>query len=213
MPKRDLGQDPPADAGSRNPALVERGEHTRAALLEAAVTLIAADGWAGLTTRRVATQANVNPALVHYHFGSVAALGRLAASKAMNIVSIPALSRLLNTEDLLEGIEGAFAATIALEPADAEPRVVLEASIQALRDPTLGVQLRETLRGFRAVLERRIVAAQRAGQIADGVDAGGVAVLLAAALDGIGLHRLLDTRAELAAMAPALRALLEAPHD
>ncbi len=48
-------------------------------LAAAAVQLIAEDGWAAVTTRRVAERAGVNQGLVHYHYGSVAALRREAA--------------------------------------------------------------------------------------------------------------------------------------
>jgi AcrR family transcriptional regulator len=48
-----------------------RGEHTREALLDAAEAVLLQEGVRGITTRRVAREAGVNQALVHYHFGSV----------------------------------------------------------------------------------------------------------------------------------------------
>ena len=41
------------------------------ALLDAAERLLAEAGYAGVTTRRLAKEAGVNPGLVHYYFGSV----------------------------------------------------------------------------------------------------------------------------------------------
>lgn len=41
------------------------------AILDAAETIVAKEGYPKVTTRRLGTQAGVNPALVHYHFGSV----------------------------------------------------------------------------------------------------------------------------------------------
>ena len=44
---------------------------TRALLLAAARKVLIEDGLRAVTTRRVASEANVNQALVHYHFGSI----------------------------------------------------------------------------------------------------------------------------------------------
>jgi AcrR family transcriptional regulator len=54
------------------------------ALLDAAERVIRREGLASLTTRRVAKEADLNPGLVHYHFGSiddlcVAVMGRVSA--------------------------------------------------------------------------------------------------------------------------------------
>ena len=43
--------------------------HARTALLEATETLMLSDGYAAVTSRRVAAQAGVNPGLVYYYFG------------------------------------------------------------------------------------------------------------------------------------------------
>ncbi|MEU9348004.1 TetR/AcrR family transcriptional regulator [Streptomyces sp. NPDC048278] len=44
---------------------------TRAALLDAAAQLMLEEGYAAVTTRKVAARANANPALVYYYFGTV----------------------------------------------------------------------------------------------------------------------------------------------
>jgi AcrR family transcriptional regulator len=49
----------------------EAGDATRLALLDAAEELLISKGVAGITTRKVAEQAGVNQALVHYHFGTI----------------------------------------------------------------------------------------------------------------------------------------------
>jgi AcrR family transcriptional regulator len=49
----------------------EAGDATRLALLDAAEELLVSKGVAGITTRKVAEQAGVNQALVHYHFGTI----------------------------------------------------------------------------------------------------------------------------------------------
>jgi AcrR family transcriptional regulator len=61
--------------GSRksSPAPAAGGSNggTRERLLAAARKVLIEDGLTAVTTRRVATEANVNQALVHYHFGSI----------------------------------------------------------------------------------------------------------------------------------------------
>lgn len=46
-----------------------RGEGTRALILDAAREALAAEGYAGTTTRAIAERAGVRLSLVHYHFG------------------------------------------------------------------------------------------------------------------------------------------------
>lgn len=48
-----------------------RGTETREQLLDAAERLLLDEGYAAVTSRRVGAEAGVNPALVHYHFGSM----------------------------------------------------------------------------------------------------------------------------------------------
>ena len=52
-------------------AVSSRRETATTALFDAAERLLVEDGYAGLTTRRVAAEAGVNHGLVHYYFGSM----------------------------------------------------------------------------------------------------------------------------------------------
>src|SRR5918912_1998295 len=52
-------------------ATTSRRETATAALLDAAERLLIETGYAGLTTRKVAAEADVNHGLVHYYFGSI----------------------------------------------------------------------------------------------------------------------------------------------
>ena len=52
-------------------AATSRRETATTALFDAAERLLIEDGYAGLTTRRVAAEAGVNHGLVHYYFGSM----------------------------------------------------------------------------------------------------------------------------------------------
>src|SRR4028119_199936 len=59
----------PADTASAPPA--RDRERASEALMDAAERLLLRDGRAGLSTRRVANEAQVNHGLVHYYFGSM----------------------------------------------------------------------------------------------------------------------------------------------
>jgi AcrR family transcriptional regulator len=197
-------------ARSGNPATIERGQETRALLVGAAIEVIARDGWGGMTTRKVARQAGVNPGLVHYHFGAVSALARQAALQAMGVVFEPVATVVSECDELLQGLDLALRATLSFDPVTVESRVVLEATVQAMRDPELAKELRKTLVAFRSMLAQRLEVAQEEGSVAGCLDPVGVSVLIAAVIDGVGLHHLLDPAGDLAAARPALRAMLEA---
>ncbi len=52
------------------PASQQRGEETRARILDAALELFAASGFDGASTRTIAEQAGVNLPAIQYYFGS-----------------------------------------------------------------------------------------------------------------------------------------------
>jgi AcrR family transcriptional regulator len=83
----------------------EAGDATRKALLDAAEDLLISKGVAGITTRKVAEQAGVNQALVHYHFGTIEEL--LVAALERVSVQVKARSQEIYQPDRLF-IEGWF---------------------------------------------------------------------------------------------------------
>ena len=61
----------------------EEGKETRERILRATIELMAEIGVDRLRTRGIAERARVNPALIHYHFGSMSALVMEAAEDAL----------------------------------------------------------------------------------------------------------------------------------
>jgi AcrR family transcriptional regulator len=65
----------------------KEGSETRARLLDAAERLMVAEGYAALSSRRIAAEAGLKPALVHYYFQSmddlIVALFRRGAAQSM----------------------------------------------------------------------------------------------------------------------------------
>jgi AcrR family transcriptional regulator len=60
----------PASEGRGRRSQAERTEATRTALLDAAIELLAEEGYAATTTRRVAQRAGVSPGALQHHFAS-----------------------------------------------------------------------------------------------------------------------------------------------
>lgn len=61
----------PAERGGGTARSRSKRVDPKAALLDAAEELLITEGYAGVTTRRIASVAGLNQALVHYHFGSL----------------------------------------------------------------------------------------------------------------------------------------------
>ncbi len=185
----------------------ERGG-TRERLLTAAIELIAEAGWGGVTTRAVAERAGVNQALVHYHYRSVPGLLREAAYAAMSATFEPVMLRLVEAGDPVVALRGMFAGLAEIDPDAPESRAVVEAAVQAVRDPELGAQVRQMLAVCRQELARRLAAAQAEGRLAAGAEPAALAAALAGLLDGLALHRLIDPEVDVGAASAAVLALL-----
>lgn len=182
---------------------------TRERLLRAAIELIAEAGWGGVTTRSVAERAGVNQALVHYHYRSVPGLLREAAYAAMAATFEPAMSRLAETQDPAAGLRAVVTALLEIDPQAPESLVVVEATVQAVRDAELGSQVRQMLTVFREVLAERLGAARDSGRLSPAIQPAGLATALAGLLDGLALHRMIDPSVNVGSAAEAIQALLE----
>jgi AcrR family transcriptional regulator len=162
----------------------DRGREMRRRLLGAAAGLIAERGWAAVSTRMLAERAGVAPGVVHYHFASVQALLAEAALGVMREL----------VEQVGMGLEQARSADEVLglmvgfledyDGRDPTSLLFTEAYLAASRDESLRRSLGEII----AELRRRL-----AGRLAEhGVASPeATAVVLAAAVDGIVLHRAL----------------------
>lgn len=177
------------------------GAETRDRLLAATAHGIATHGWDGVTTRRVAEIAGLNPALVHYHFGSMAALRRAAALRVMVAEIDGPTASLLADLPVGQAVEECLAAVLASDPRAPSSVVLFEAMLASARDPELRDALRAALDSFRTLLADRIRAA--------GGDAPEAAALtVTAALDGLFLHRMVDPDLDVTAAGRAVDAAL-----
>ncbi len=180
----------------------ERGREVRRRLITAAAELIPEVGWSAVSTRMLAERAGVAAGLVHYHFTSVQALLAEASMEVMGRA----------VEELGPILDGATTAEqlvdLLLESLDHysghDPTSLLfaETFLAATRDDPLHVSLGQIVEQFRQLLAEHLA---RAGVRTP----DGTAAVLAAAVDGLVLHRALDPSLRAASVAPVLRRLLQ----
>jgi AcrR family transcriptional regulator len=170
-------------------------------LLTTAAELIAERGWAAVSTRMIAERAGVAGGVVHYHFVSVQALLREAA---MSVISgmidqmIPMLAAAGRVGEVLAMMLGSLDEYDGRDPTSL---LFTETYLAATRDETLRRELGAEIDRFRAVLADRLAAAGVASPQA-------TAALLAAAVDGIILHRALLPGLATADLLPVLHRLI-----
>jgi AcrR family transcriptional regulator len=124
---------------------------TRARILDAARRRLLADGYAGLSTRKVAEQAQVPLSQLHYHFGSKGGLilalfaeeneRRLRRQRAMYAEELPLWQRYERACDFLED-----------DLASGYVRVLQEMIAAGWSNPEIGDAVRELLAGWYVLL-------------------------------------------------------------
>ncbi|MQA24505.1 MAG: TetR family transcriptional regulator [Micromonosporaceae bacterium] len=183
-----------------------RGREVRHRLLAAATELIPEVGWSSVSTRLLAERAGVAPGLVHYHFESLAVLLRQAALDVFRQALSGTEAALAPAPDLDAGLELLLASLDGYSGADPTSLLFIETYLAATRDQALGDELAELLYEFRSRL------ASWLRQHGAG-DPEQTAAVLAAAVDGVMLHRALDPGLTSATVSPALRRLLATGPD
>ncbi|MFD0773358.1 TetR/AcrR family transcriptional regulator [Streptomonospora algeriensis] len=183
------------------PTTAQRGREVRRRLLDVACELIAEHGWTAVSTRMLADRAGVTPGLVHYHFSSVQALLNEAAIGAMRdyLAQTPELFQQAATaQQGLDILLGELDRHTGLDPLSL---LFTETYLASTRD--------DALRGEIAVL-----LAEFRHQVSTWLDGHGVAApetaaaVLAAAVDGVLLHRALNPGLRGSDIAPVLGRIL-----
>lgn len=181
--------------------MAPRGEDVKARLTRAAAELISERGWSAVSTRTLAERAGVGPGLVHYHFPSLQALLTQAATQAIAAIVEEAAHHLGPTTTSEQGLALILRDLDRYPGDDPASRLVTETYLAATRDP----RLREAVTAVLDLMRRHLT---------DWLTHAGVpdprrtAAVLAAALDGILLHRALTPDLASAEVEPVLRRLL-----
>lgn len=138
-------------------------QHTRDRLLDAAERRFAASGFAATSLRAVTSEAGVNVAAAHYHFGSKRELLRAVFARRMAPMNAERLRRL----DALEARSGPSASVEEILDAMLTPALTLAsrhpeiAELGALIHSEPAAEVRDLLQEVFGEVERRFTAALR----------------------------------------------------
>lgn len=137
-------------------------DETRDELLDAAITVLRANGYEGARVADIAREARLTTGAIYTHFGSKAEL--LAAAVARH--GPGAVDHLLAAGDTARVLDAVRAAggRLAPEVAAAAPLLV-ELAAAAARDPEVGEVVRAALDDRRAAVAEVVDVAQRNGEI------------------------------------------------
>lgn len=163
---------------------VERGRDVRQRLLRTATDLIPELGWNAVSTRILAQRAGLAPGLVHYHFESLQALLREASLASMR-EALQMIEHIIQQADSLDaGLDALIGALDTYSRDDPASLLFVESYLASLRDQRLAAELATLLVDFRQRFARWLGDHGQAQPEA-------TAAVLAAALDGVLLHRAL----------------------
>ena len=158
----------------------------RERILAAALDVLKAEGYAGLTTAKVAARSGQNKALIGYHFGSKSGLVAAAArevSRAMTEELLEGIGEPESVEALARGVVDGLARITARD--EGLPRIYFDLASQSLADSEVRTIMGEMRSGYREVLGGllRDLGARRAASEA-------AAVYMIACLEGLALEQL-----------------------
>ena len=163
-------------------ATASRGHEVRERLMQAAVELIPRHGWGAVSTRMIAEQAGVTPGLVHYHFGSVQALLSEAAIRTIRALVGGIAPSLHDARTAGQALNILFGALDGYSGHDPVSLLMAETYLAAGRDDALRGRLTAIIADFRQELSDLL----REREVPNPT---GTAAVIAAAMDGVVLHR------------------------
>lgn len=193
---------------SRAVAGQDDASRTRQRILRATVALMAEIGIDRVRTRTIAERAGVNAALVHYYFGSVPALVMEAAEDALQRELGPSIDVLKSGTTMKTSLRAVLAWIEQYGERSAGSTILAEAMVKATRDPSFRRWTKRASQRFRAAILERLTAAREAGELDPKLDLTATATLLAAALDGLLFHRIVDPTLDVMQTAAPLEAML-----
>ena len=172
---------------ARRPGRPSSGARER--ILEAGLAVLKADGYAGLTTSKVAARSGQNKALISYHFGSkqglVAAVAR-EVSAAITEELLEGIGEPRTVRDIARGVVDGVARI--MERDEGLARLYFDLASHSIVEPEVRAIIAEMKRGYRQVL-RSLLARVKDGPRRS-ADAEAAAVYLIACLEGLALEQL-----------------------
>jgi AcrR family transcriptional regulator len=160
----------------------------RERILAAGLEVLKRDGYAGLTTAKVAARAGQNKALIGYHYGSKQGLVAAVAREVTEQITAEVVGGLGEPRTAAELVEGLVAGIWGVIERDERlGRVYFDLASHSVVEPPVREMLSEMKANFRATLRELL------GQIDDGPtprERDAVAVYLMAGVEGLALERL-----------------------
>jgi AcrR family transcriptional regulator len=152
----------------------------RERILDAAIEVLKADGYAGLTIAKVAAAAGESKGLVAYHYGSKQGLVQAAGRAIAQVI----------TDEVLDAVDGAETVEAVIRGVDAGVERVLDDDERIARlyfdlaavsvvDPEIRKTITEVNEQWRVVLTRLL------GEASDGLPAGHARVLTVMVISGL----------------------------
>jgi len=158
----------------------------RERILEAALEVIKAEGYAGTSLDKVAARAGESKGLVAYHYGSKQGLVAEVARAVAETITSVVLERLDRVDDV-EGIIGATADGVdrVLDDDVRLARVYFDLAAVSVVDPEIRSAIAEINEGWRAVLVERLTGAGLAA-----ARSRVLTVMVIAGIQGLALERI-----------------------
>jgi AcrR family transcriptional regulator len=195
---------PAAAEPARGPGRPPSGARER--LLEAGLEVLKAEGYAGLTTAKVAARSGENKALIAYHFGSKQGLVAAVGSEVSESITAEVIGGLERTETVEDLVRGVMAGLWRVMDRDERlARLYFDLAAVSVVEPDVRSVMREMKDSWREVVAGLLHGAS------DGPPprhAEAAAVYVIAGLEGLALERL--DRGETGALATALEMFVRA---
>jgi AcrR family transcriptional regulator len=165
----------------------------RAELLAAAIRVLAREGLAETTTRKIATEAGINQATLLYYFGSKDGLLFAVLQEMMRATQEIALQAMPAATDLREAVAGAIRAFWGHVEATPELQIMqYELTLYALRTPQAAWLAKQQYAGYSAVVETLLRETYAVAGQTCAIPFAGLARFIVSGLDGIILQFVSD---------------------
>jgi TetR/AcrR family transcriptional repressor of bet genes len=182
-----LAKPPLEGEAARGPGRPASGARER--VLEAGFEVLKEDGYAGLTTAKVAARSGQNKALISYHFGSkqglVAAVGR-EVRQSITAEVLGGMGEPDAVEQVVRGLLDGLWRVIDQDPR--LPRLYFDLSAVSVVERDVRTVMREMKTGWQDVVAEMLLATRDGPASRAEADAG--VVLVMAGVEGLALERL-----------------------
>jgi AcrR family transcriptional regulator len=177
-----------ATAVGKRPGPGRPSTGARERILAGAYEVLKRDGYAGMTTAKVAAASGQNKGLIAYHFGSKQGLVAAVARQVSDTLVAEVLEQVGEPSSAADLVEGLTSGVWRVMERDAGiQRVYFDLASQSVVEPRVGEIIREMKAGYRGILRELLRGLDHTPPARD-LDA--IVVYLIAGLEGLSLERL-----------------------